>query len=325
METEDSSIPQQKCGKVLVAFVVQSESAGLRLDHFLVERLPHLSRSQLTTAIKCGNIEVNGAPAKASRKLRSDDVIGGYVETTAPPLHVVAQRVDFIALFEDEYLLVLSKPPGVVVHPANGNPDKTLVNGLLYHCQSIGDVGDPMRPGIVHRLDKDTSGVMVIAKTAEVHRKLVESFKSRRVKKIYQALVSGVPQQNAGRIAAPVGRHPVNRKKMAVREKGGKHAVTHWKVMSNYSGKFSLVELIIETGRTHQIRVHMASIGHPVAGDTLYGPGKAYPLFARQMLHSSQLRFEHPVTGHEIVGTAPLWPDMEELVFHFEQSLGDDL
>ncbi len=325
MGTEGCSLPQPQSGRVPVSFTILPENAGLRLDHFLVEQLPGLSRSQLSSAVKGGTIQVNGSVAKASRKLHQGDAIRGYVEDAFPQLTVAAQRIDFIPLFEDEHLLVLSKPPAVVVHPANGNPDNTLVNGLLYHCRNIADVGDPLRPGIVHRLDKDTSGVMVVAKTAEVHRRLVELFKSRQVQKIYHALVVGIPKHASGRIAAPIGRHPVNRKKMAVRENSGRFAVTNWLLQKCYGDKFALLELVIETGRTHQIRVHLASIGHPVAGDRVYGPGRADPLFGRQMLHSSSLHFDHPVTGEKIVGVASIWPDMQEVLGRLEHSEGDCL
>ncbi len=328
METEGCSLPQPLHGRVSVSVTIQPESAGLRLDHFLVEQFPDLSRSQLSNAIKCGKVKVNGTSAKASRKLHQGDVIDGYVEGSTPQLKVEPQQIDFIVLFEDEYLLVLSKPPAVVVHPANGNPDNTLVNGLLYHCRSIGGVGDSLRPGIVHRLDKDTSGVMVVAKTGVVHRQLVDMFKSRQVKKIYHALVSGVPKCESGRIVAAIGRHPVNRKKMAVRENSGRFAATNWLVKKHYSNnsnKYALLEVVIETGRTHQIRVHLASIGHPVAGDSTYGHGKSDPMFGRQMLHSSALHFEHPVTGQKIAGVAPLWPDMQEIVCRLERAQGDRL
>lgn len=313
METEKYQHSGKSGSGVPFSFSIGEEHAGVRFDHFLVMQLSEVSRSQLTNGIKRKEILVNGMPAKASRKLQiGDTVYGTVIETDS--LTLVPQKVEFEILFEDKYLMLISKPPQLVVHPASGNPDNTLVNGLIHYCGNIADAGDPLRPGIVHRLDKDTSGIMVIAKKSDVHRKLVDLFKSRQVKKKYHALVLGVLREKEGRIAAAIGRHPGNRKKMAIVEHRGKFAATRWKVLDFASDNYSLLELIIETGRTHQIRVHMASLGHAVAGDRLYGPTKDDPLFPRQMLHSSELRFFHPVTGKKIVGIAPLWSDMRNVL-----------
>jgi len=300
------------------SYVIEDGQAGIRLDHFLVERMPDYSRSQLTSSIKKGLVKINNLAVKASRKLQRDDIVTGSIEQT-PPAVVVPQYIEFDILFEDEYLIVLSKPPGLVVHPASGNVDKTLVNGLLYHYNDIQSVGDPIRPGIVHRLDKDTSGVMVAAKTNDVLRQLVDAFKSRSVRKKYHAIVLGTMSEDQGRIVAPIGRHPVNRKKMSIRQYDGRFAASSWHLKNDIDGRYSFVEIEIETGRTHQIRVHMASIGHPVAGDIVYGPKKANPLFPRQMLHSSELIFTHPVLGRKMIMTAPLWSDMAKVLTELEQ------
>ena len=296
-----------------VALTIDPQEAGQRLDHYLAQSLPQLSRSRLSQAIRHQHILVNGKAVKASRKLQPADTIEGCVPE-AEELQVKAQKIAFEIIFEDDYLLLISKPPGLVVHPANGNPDGTLVNGLLHHCRSLGDVGDRLRPGIVHRLDKDTSGIMVVAKTASVHRLLIDIFRARKIVKKYHALVRGAMHPSSGRIVAPIGRHPINRQKMAIREEGGKHAATAWKVEKTYSTGFCLLEISIETGRTHQIRVHMASLGHPVAGDGLYGSAGSQPQFPRQMLHASSLAFRHPVTGSSLEFNAPLWPDMQKVL-----------
>lgn len=297
---------------------IQLEHAGLRLDHYLVLQLPSLSRSQLTHSIKSGFVTVDGKLAKASHKLKAGEMICGIVQDSEP-VDIVAQKIAFEILYEDEELLIISKPPQLVVHPGSGNPDKTLVNGLVHYCVNIADVGDSLRPGIVHRLDKDTSGIMVVAKTNTMHRLLVDDFKERRVKKIYLALVHGL-MEDEGRICLPIGRHPVNRKKMAVREHNGKFAASNWRVEKTFLNRYSLVKIAIETGRTHQIRVHMASLGHPVAGDVLYGQGKDNSLFPRQMLHSSEISFTHPLSGSEIHLRAPIWSDMSNVISSLEYS-----
>ena len=283
------------------------------MDHFLVRAVPEVSRSVLAESIRGGLIKVDSLQRKSSYCLKAGECVAGSL-FVAPAMDLLPEQIAFEILFEDPHLLVLSKPPGLVVHPGSGNPAGTLANGLLYHCQTIVGVGDDViRPGIVHRLDKDTSGLMVVAKEEGVHRKLVDAFKARLVDKRYLALLHGIPERKQGRIVASIGRHPVHRQKMAIRE-NGRHAVTNWQVLQEFSAGFSLVQLQIETGRTHQIRVHMASIGHPVAGDMVYRGGRGTRKFPRQLLHSAQLRFVHPVTGEELVFSAPLWPDFSLIV-----------
>ena len=289
-------------------FYVPAEQAGCRLDHFLVRAVPEASRSILTESVRVGLIKVDSLERKSSYCLKAGECVAGSL-FVVPAMDLLPEKIPFEILFEDSYLLVLSKPPGLVVHPGSGNQTGTLVNGLLYHCQAIAGVGDDaVMPGIVHRLDKDTSGLMVVAKEEGTHRKLVDAFKARMVDKQYLALLHGILEQKTGRIVAAIGRHPVHRQKMAIKE-DGRYAATSWQVLQEFSSGFSLVRLQIETGRTHQIRVHMASIGHPVAGDNVYSGGRGKRKFPRQLLHSTQLSFIHPVTGGSLVFSAPLWPD----------------
>jgi 23S rRNA pseudouridine1911/1915/1917 synthase len=285
---------------------------GSRFDHFLVQHVSGSSRSLLNQAIRRGLIRVNGAEKKSSYKLKTGEKITGSLYVPAAPT-LKPQNISFPVLYEDSDLLIISKPPGLVVHPAHGNPDGTLVNGLLYYCQEIAGIGDEVRPGIVHRLDKDTSGIMVVAKTVQSHRILSDEFKARTVDKEYLALVRGILKEKTGRIVANIDRHPINRKKMAVCEEGrGRYAVSNWQVLEEYAGPWSLIRVKIETGRTHQIRVHMTSLGHPVAGDKLYGRGRDAMQFSRQMLHAHRLQLPHPVTGEIVSFTAPLWDDFRQ-------------
>lgn len=294
--------------------LVSAELAGVRLDHFLVQCVPAISRSHLIQSIRLGLLLVDGKKKKSSYRLKVGEQIRGTVFQSLPQ-ELIPQEVPFDILFEDDALLVLSKPPGIVVHPANGNPDGTLVNGLLQHCQEIAEVGDQVRPGIVHRLDKDTSGIMVVAKTTLCHQRLVDAFKERKVDKEYLALVFGRMESRNGRIVAPIGRHPVQRQKMAVCEEGrGRYAASSWQVIEEYIEGCSLVRVRIETGRTHQIRVHMASLGHSVAGDTLYGRARNTRKYPRQMLHAHCLSFSHPITGENLTFYAPLWADFQEIL-----------
>ncbi len=298
----------------IITIEVYPVHSGSRFDHFLVQHVSGNSRSLLNQAIRKGLIRVDGAEKKSSYKLKAGEIITGTLFVPAAPT-LQPQKIPFPVLYEDSDLLIISKPPGLVVHPAHGNPDGTLVNGLLYYCQEIAGVGDDVRPGIVHRLDKDTSGIMVVAKTVQSHRLLSEEFKARTVDKEYLALVRGIFKEKKGRIVANIGRHPINRKKMAVCEEGrGRYAVSNWQVLEEYAGLWSLVRVKIETGRTHQIRVHMISLGHPVAGDRLYGRGRDVAQFPRQMLHAHRLRLPHPVTKEIISFTAPLWDDFKQKV-----------
>jgi 23S rRNA pseudouridine1911/1915/1917 synthase len=296
------------------SFSVDSSEAGLRLDHFLVQRLTGFSRSALLKLIRDGLVTVAGEPCKAGCRLRA----GGAVEVvipSPPSSGLIPERIDFRVLYEDDSLLVLVKPPGLVVHPAAGHWQGTLAHGLLFHCTSLPGT-EQLRPGIVHRLDKDTSGVMLVAKTEAALRQLAADFQNRSIRKIYHALLLRCPAEDRGRVAAAIGRHPVHRKKMAI-SAGGRHAATCWRVLERYPNGMGLMELDLETGRTHQIRVHMASLGCPVVGDVLYG-GRvpaAYGLeVGRQLLHASSIAFAHPVSREPLAFSAPLWPDMMAIV-----------
>ena len=298
-------------------FAVAADREGQRLDHYLVTMLAGISRSRLGALVREGFILVNGLSCKAGSRLKEGDVIA--VTLPAPePLTMQPEKVDFEVLFEDRDLIVVAKPPGVVVHPAAGHKTGTLVHGLLAHCGDLAGISGIERPGIVHRLDKDTSGVMVIAKSDTAHNGLVDLFKNRRVKKVYRAIVAGRPAQLDGCISEAIGRHRTNRKKMAVIP-GGREAVTCWSVMEELRDRFTYIEVRPETGRTHQIRVHMAHLGHPVAGDALYGTRQQRHLedeygIVRQCLHAYSLSFTHPATGRALEFTAPVWPDMQEVL-----------
>ena len=303
-----------------VDLTVLPEHSGSRFDHFLVQFVPGTSRSHLVQSIREGLLRVDGKIKKSSYKLKSGEHVSGSL-FVAPAPSLQPQKIAFEILYEDEHLLFISKPPDLVVHPAQGNPDGTLVNGLLYHCQEIAAVGDEIRPGIVHRLDKDTSGIMVVAKSDETHRILSDSFKSRELDKEYLCLVRGILKEKQGRIVNHIARHPVKRQKMAVCDAShGRYAASSWQVLEEYASGWSLLRVKIETGRTHQIRVHMAYLGHPVAGDTLYGRARQKMKFPRQMLHAHRLTLKHPLTGKVLSFTAPLWPDFQEKLTELRSS-----
>lgn len=288
-----------------------------RLDQLVAGRddCAGLTRSRVQALIRSGNILVNNQSVKKNghRVYTGDQIL--ILIPPPEPSELLPEKVDFEILFEDTDVIVVSKPPGVVVHPAHGHSYGTLVHGLLYHCRNLAGIGGEMRPGIVHRLDKDTSGVMVVAKNDLAHHSLVEQFKNRTVEKRYLAVLVGVPRQISGKIVKNIGRHPVHRKKMAVLDEGGREAVTGWTVLENFS-QFSYVALRLETGRTHQIRVHMASLGCPVAGDPLYGGKQTSSTLSivRQCLHSSSLCFDHPKTMKRLSFTAPMWADIEKVL-----------
>lgn len=313
MESKEAASGSSRGSDQPFQVTIDTGRAGMRLDQFLSHYLPSVSRALVISSIRKGLILVDGVHRKSSYRLKVDETLEGAVESKAA-IDVLPEKIDFPILYEDDSLLLLSKPPGLVVHPGSGNHNGTLVNGLLHYCKSIADVGDSIRPGIVHRLDKDTSGIMVIAKTESVHRVLVDCFKNRSLQKEYLALLHGVLKKKTGRIVAPIGRHPVQRQKMSVRQTGGKHAASNWEVVQEFDNRFSLVKVSIETGRTHQIRVHMAYLGCPVVGDRVYGAGKDNSDFPRQLLHASRLVFHHPVKDILIEKEALLWPDFGEVL-----------
>ena len=286
-----------------------------RLDKVILSRHPDFSRSRIEGLVKAGFVTVNSAVAsKAGMKVSPDDEI---VVEIPPPVPAVPEPEDIplSVVFEDDDMLVIDKPPGMVVHPAPGHFTGTLVNALLAHCPNLSGIGGVARPGIVHRLDQDTSGLIVVAKTQAAMDSLARAFASHKnVEKTYLAVVHGRPRLDSGRIENLIGRHPVDRKRMAILEKGGKLAVTNWRVLSSV-GTMSVLECRIETGRTHQIRVHAASLGCPVIGDRTYGKGaldrRLDPVPPRQMLHAWKLRLWHPTKGVEMSFEAPPPPDMQ--------------
>ena len=308
---------------------IQGTEDGMRLDQLLTSFAAIISRAQAQRLLKSGNVLLNGKPELSpSRKVRT----GQEISLTIPPpetTEILAEKGELDILYEDEHLIVINKAARVVVHPSAGHASGTLVNFILHHCQDLSGIGGVLRPGIVHRIDKDTSGVLVVAKTDEAHLHLSNQFKQHSVKRQYQALVWGVPQKGHGVVKAYLGRHPVRRKDISIIEnddseereiKKGKHAVTHWRVLKRF--EFSaLLACRLETGRTHQIRVHLTSIGHPLIGDPQYGKSPLKKLadvsaelriiitnFHRQALHAELLGFEHPISGEWLEFKAP-FPD----------------
>ena len=304
--------PDAQCFEI----AVMQTSHGQRLDQFLAQYGPELvgdlSRGMFQNLIVRKLVLVDGQPRKSNYRVRAQEIVQIHVPPPVPS-ELVPEPIDFAILHEDEHILVLCKPPGLVVHPACGNLTGTLVHGLLYHCADLSGINGQVRPGIVHRLDKDTSGVMVVAKNDMAHHCLADQFKNKTAKKVYHAILDGVPPTGCGQVCAPIGRHPVNRKKMAVRVDRGREAMTKWKLLTSFGRSFSLVEVNIETGRTHQIRVHMASIGFPVAGDLTYGKkNERYGELGiiRQCLHASNLSFLHPATMEQVSFSADMPEDM---------------
>ena len=298
-----------------------AEAAGWRLDRALAAALPTLSRERLKALISAGGVtRADGAVRDPAARVKAGDAFAVAVPRPAPATNP-AQNIPLAIAFEDEHLIVVDKPAGLVVHPACGNLDGTLVNALLHHCQgSLSGIGGVERPGIVHRIDKDTSGLIVAAKTDRAHTGLAAQFARHSIDRRYRAIVTGQPAPPAGTIDKPLGRSTTNRKKMAVVAAGqGRRAVTHYRTLRPLAGA-ALVECRLETGRTHQVRVHMASIGHPLLGDPVYarGGGRTKPLlerlgFRRQALHAAYLGFTHPVTSAALAFESNIPPDMQEL------------
>ena len=300
--------------------LVDASDSGKRLDLLVASRISGCSRSVAANLIRNGKIRVQGSAKKPGYRARTGDEICGYIPPPEPVLFK-PEPIPIDILYQDDDIIVVNKQPGIVVHPAPGHYSGTLVNALLYHCPGLKGIGQELRPGIVHRLDKDTSGVMVVAKNSAAHHSLAEQFKSRRVKKKYLALVYGRMEFDSGRVSLPIGRHPVDRKKMSTHSKKSRTAETTWRTRKRFA-QATLVELGLETGRTHQIRVHCAAIKHPVVGDPVYGGRKAgksiaYDLFRsvpRQMLHAWRLEFTHPVTQKTLCFEAPIPRDIGNIL-----------
>lgn len=296
--------------------LIVKENNQKRLDSYVTDKLSKVSRTTAQRLIEEEKILVNGKKQKASYKPEEGDVISIEIPE-AKDVELKAQDIPVPVVYEDNDIIVVNKPKGMVVHPANGNPDGTLVNAILAMCKdSLSGIGGEIRPGIVHRIDKDTSGLLVIAKNDVAHINLSNQIKHREVKKIYVALVRGVISENEATIKMPIGRSTKDRKKMAV-DKNGKEAITHFKVLNRYN-KYTYIQVKIDTGRTHQIRVHMSHIGYPVVGDAVYSNGKNDFGVEGQMLHAKELEFKHPTTGENMHFEAPLPEYFEKVLKELE-------
>ncbi len=303
---------------------IAEKARGKRFDQFLSESDLNLSRSQAKKLIETEAILLNQRPTKPSHHLRAGDLASGTIPA-AEPLSLEPEPFPLSILFEDSSIIVVDKPAGMVVHPAAGNPSGTLVNALLYHCTDLSGINGVLRPGIVHRLDKDTSGVMVVAKGDEAYHHLARQFKNRVVQKIYLAIAQGEIEGKEGMIEAPIGRHQTERKRMSTHTRKGRAAITRWKVIEWLNG-FTLLEILPQTGRTHQIRVHLSSIGYPILGDPVYGKKnrdgsiqdsvlrECAKRMGRQALHAHRLGFVHPRTGERVDFVAPVPKDFEEVL-----------
>lgn len=277
-------------------FLVSQETAGTRVDKLLADSMDGFTRSGIQHLLSEGNVTCGAKPITKNYKCREGDEIKVFIPD-AKPLDIEAQDIPLDIVYEDEYLLVVDKPKGMVVHPANGNYDGTLVNALMHHCgDSLSGINGVIRPGIVHRIDKDTSGLLIVAKTDAAHIGLAEQIKEHSFTRAYEAVVYGNIKDDEGTICQPIGRNPKDRKKMAVVYTNSKPATTHYKVLQRF-GSFTHIRCVLETGRTHQIRVHMAFIGHPIAGDSVYGPKKVITELNGQCLHAKQIGFVHPITN----------------------------
>ena len=290
-----------------VQFVV-SKQAGMRVDKALAELLPDMSRSYLQKIIKNQSVIVNEKIVKSNYKMVSGDVI--ELEIPEPvEMDILPEKIDLDILYEDDDIIVINKPKDMVVHPAAGHYSGTIVNGLLYHCKdNLSGINGVLRPGIVHRIDRNTTGAIVICKNDIAHRFIAEQLKEHSITRKYNAIVYNCFNVEEGSVDAPIGRHPVDRKKMAINYNNGKRAVTHYRVLENLAGKYAHIECQLETGRTHQIRVHMTSINHPLLGDDVYGPAKCPYKLEGQTLHARVLGFVHPATKEYMEFEAPL-PD----------------
>ena len=288
-----------------IIFRVEKENAGIRIDKYLSDNMEDISRSYLQKLLKEKSITVNEKEIKANYKVQEGDVVSVSVPEPGEP-DILPEEIPLDILYEDDSLMVVNKPKDMVVHPSAGHLSGTLVNAVLFHCKgNLSGINGIMRPGIVHRIDKDTTGALLICKTDTCHRILAEQLKVHSITRKYRAVVQGNLKDDEGTIEGPVGRHPADRKKMAINYKNGKEAVTHYRVLERF-GNATYIECQLETGRTHQIRVHMASIGHPLLGDTTYGSSKNPYHLQGQALHAMVIGFLHPVTNTYMEFTAPL-------------------
>ncbi len=288
---------------------VNNDAAGSRVDAWLATNLEHTSRSAAQRLLEEGRVTCGEKTLAKNGKLSGDEWL--TVSLPEPEtVDIVPQNIPLDVVYEDADVIVVNKPKGLVVHPAPGHPDGTLVNALLYHCgASLSGIGGELRPGIVHRIDRDTSGLIIAAKNDAAHQRLAAQLQDHTLSRVYRCIVVGNLREDAGTMDAPIGRHPADRKKMAV-VTGGRRAVTHWRVLERFQG-FTYVECRLETGRTHQIRVHMAYLGHPILGDTVYGSKKAVPGLQGQCLHAVGLRFLHPRTGEAVELSCPLTEEFQ--------------
>jgi len=313
------------------AVMVETDNAGKRLDTFLTSAFPQLSRSSISRLIRDGHITLSGAKKKPGYRVNDGDIVAGVVPQSTDDADLTPEPIDIDIVFEDHLFLVVNKKPGIVVHPSPGHDHGTIANGLIFHRPQIKGVGGlPTRPGIVHRLDKDTSGILITAKNEFAYNYLISQFKDRSVSKKYLGLVYGIPDRESGQIALKIGRHASHRKKMSVTDHTtARFAETHWKIRDKFD-RISLLEFDIKTGRTHQIRVHCAAIRHPIVGDLTYGFKRPHKLFSdtpglnkiiravpRQMLHAWQLIIRHPESGEPLKFEVPLPEDMMSLINSF--------
>lgn len=300
------------------SFEVQAEYEEERLDKFLSIVFPELSRSFFQKLIKESHVQVNQKIEKANYRLKTEDIVEIEVPD-AVETPILPENIPLDILYEDEDLLIVNKPKGMVVHPSAGHYSGTLVNAILYHCkESLSGINGEIRPGIVHRIDMDTTGSLIVCKNDESHLAVAEQIKIHSVTRRYRGIVCGVVKEDTGTIHAPIGRHPQERKKMAINEKNGKDAITHYKVLERFRN-YTYMEFELETGRTHQIRVHMASIGHPLLGDTLYSSGKSPYKLQGQTLHAMTIGFQHPRTGEYFEISAPLPEYFEKILRDLRQ------
>lgn len=294
-------------------FTVTAEEAGIRIDRYLSDQCSQVSRSYLQKLLKEESVLVNEKPVKSNYKVGSLDKIQLFIPE-AIELEIEAEDIPLDIIYEDKDIILINKPKGMVVHPAAGHYSGTLVNGLMAHCkEDLSGINGVMRPGIVHRIDMDTTGVLIVCKNDVAHNSIAVQLKEHSITRKYFAVVHGVLKQDEGTVNAPIGRHPVDRKKMSINEKNGREAVTHFRVLERYR-QFSYIECQLETGRTHQIRVHLASIGHPLLGDSVYGPAKSPYRLNGQTLHAGILGIIHPRTGEYMEFSAPLPDYFEDLL-----------